>query len=422
MIRSQMSHNRNRRPGFRAGSTRSGDERGAVAIIVAVSMFALVAFILLAVQLGTIGTYRALLQGSADEAAMAGASQLDHTSTGLTNAMNQAMNILSGGKNFPSTLNQGSDLDISGDAFETGTWDFADTTFTPSTDPEEVNAVRVRGRKLATNNGPIDMFLGGAFGPDTVDISRTGIAALGSASGLSCPPDIPVAACEQKLQCGKKIRLLQSPTPSDNGSWWSFPDSANANYMKDKVKNCGTVPQVRTGDCILLNSGEIASADIALRTRFNDYMAAHPCGSGNVRLPDTEEPTCLDCGVGLAGDPIDINDDGVVNDEDCGMPVIIPLIPCADDVGNTCTGDSDTLANLNQSRQVSGFVFFVITEVKGPGQDPGKWVDGYPVCGVAIPDTPTGPGPGCSASLPNACATEPILVNARVNELSAAGD
>lgn len=417
MDRSRKSHGISR-----ARARLVGEERGAVAIIVAGAMFALVALILLAVQVGTIGTVRALLQGSADEAAMAGASQLDGTATGLTNAQNEAMDILSGGKNFPSGLNMGSDLSIAGDAFETGFWDFDTHAFEQKSDPEEVNAVRVRGRKLASLNGPIDMFLGGAFGPDTVALSRTGIAALGSAAGLSCPPDIPVAACEQALRCGKKVRLLQSPSPVDNGAWWTEEgESTDANTIRGRIRSCGSVPKVQVPDCINLNNGELASADIALRQRFNEYMQANPCGSGNVRLPNTEEPMCLDCGVGLAGDPIDINDDGVVDSQDCGMPVIIPAIPCSESIGNTCTGEDDTLSNFNQSRQVVGFVYFVITEVKGPGGEPGKWLDGYPVCDVTIPDTPTGGG-GCGPGSPLACATEPILVNARVNEFSSAGD
>lgn len=413
MIRSHDSHGN-----FRVRARKRRSERGAVAIIVAVSMFALVALILLAVQVGTIGTVRALLQGSADEAAMAGASQLDGTDSGLANANSQAMNILSGGKNFPSTLNNGSDLSIAGDAFETGTWDLLNPQngFTPSTDAEEANAVRVRGRKLSSLNGPVDMFLGGAFGPDSVELFRTGIAALGSAAALSCPPDLPITACHQKLECGKKIRLFQSPSPVDNGSWWTYPTSANANDLKNLIKNCGSVPQVRTGDCIVLNNGEIASADNELRSRFNNYMAAHPCGSGNVYLPDTEEPVCLTCGVATGGDPIDINDDGAVNSQDCGMPTVIPMIPCDGGIANNCTGDSDTLSNFNQARQVTGFVYFVITQVKGSGGGPGKWVDGYPVCGVTIPDTPTGPGPSCSPTEPSACATEPILVNADLRD------
>ncbi|MDP3940479.1 MAG: pilus assembly protein [Deltaproteobacteria bacterium] len=413
MIRSDDSHGN-----FRVCARKGGSERGAVAIIVAVSMFALVALILLAVQVGTIGTVRALLQGSADEAAMAGASQLDGTDAGLSDANTQAMSILSGGKNFPSAMNEGSDLSIAGDAFETGTWDLLNPQngFTPSTDAEVANAVRVRGRKLSSLNGPVDMFLGGVFGPDTVGLFRTGIAALGVASSTSCPPDLPIAICKQEIPCGEKIRILQTPSPVDNAGWWTFPEdvSVNSNELKGLVKNCGTVPKVRTGECINLGNGQNTSVYQKLSDRLKEYNATHACGSGNVLLPDPENPSCESCGVATAGDPIDINGDGVVNDQDCGMPTVIPMIPCDANIANDCSNDPDTLSNFNQARQVSGFVYFVITAVKDQASP--KYVDGYGICGVTLPDTPTGPGPSCSPTDPSACATEPILVNANLRD------
>ncbi len=393
-------------------------ERGAVAIIVAAAMFALLALILLAVQVGTIGTVRALLQGSADQAALAGAQQIDGSASGLTNAQAEATNILSGGKNFPDALNNGSDLSIAGTAFQTGVWDLTrpDLGFTPSTDPDVVNAVRVRGRKTGALNGPVDMFLGGDFGPDTVALSRTGIAAVGRAAGLPCRPELPIAACEQALTCGEKIRLLQSPSTEDNGSWTAYDQGANASTLRRMIRDCSLVPNARVGDCITLNNGEVNSAGMELRRKFDAHMEANPCPSsgGNVRIPDREFPGCDLCGANVGNETLDINGDGVKDADDCGMPAAIPLIPCDAGIANVCNGDSDTLSNFNQVRQIAGFVLFVITEVNTQGSP--KYVDGVPLCGISFPDTPTGPGASCSPTSPAACATEPILVNANLRD------
>ena len=393
-------------------------ERGAVAIIVAAAMFALVALILLAVQVGTIGTVRALLQGSADQAALSAVQEIDGTAGGLANAETAAMNILSGGKNFPSALNDGSDLSIAGTAFQTGVWDLErpDLGFTPSTDPDVVNAVRVRGSKIAALNGPVDMFLGGDFGPDTVALSRTGIAAIGRAAGLPCRPELPITVCEELLTCGEKIRILMSPSTVDNAAWTAFDQGANASTLRQMIRNCNLIPDARVGDCISLNNGSVTSALMELRRKFDAHMEANPCpiSGGNVRIPDEEFPGCALCGANVGNETLDINGDGVKDEDDCGMPAAIPLVPCDASIANECNGDSDTLSNFNQVRQIAGFVLVVITEVERQGSP--KYVDLVPLCGISFPDTPTGPGASCSPTSPAACATDPILVNANLRD------
>ena len=398
-------------PGSRRASDLLRRERGAVAIIVAASMLALIGLILLAVQVGMIGTVRALLQGSADQAALAGAGQLDGTSDGLTQADAEATKILAGGKNFPSKLNEGSDLSIAGDAFATGIWDLQkpELGFTPSGDPEIVNAVRVRGRKTGALNGSVEMFLGGSLGPNDVELSRTGIAALGSCANLPCGPDLPIAVCENEIHCGQKVRLLQSPSPTDTAAWTGFADNnTNANQLRSFIRNCDSIPDVRVGDCISLNNGQVSSAQRELLDRFEKWQSDNSCP--NVRVPDTDNIGCdpETCGPMTAGDQVDINGDSIVDEEDCGMMVILPLVPCSEEIDNACAGGT-TDAGMNQFRQLSGFVVMVITEVKSQGNP--KYVDGYPLCGVHVPGTSTGPGPNCSPSSPVCCATQPVLVN-----------
>jgi hypothetical protein len=388
---------------------RSG-ERGVVAILAALLLLTLIGFILLAVQIGDIGMVRGMLQGSADEAALAGALQLDRTADGLSNARAQAEAMVTGGRNFPQAVNQGQDLDIGGTAFDTGVWDFADGSFTPSNDPEEVNAVRVIGRKVAGQNSPVPMHLGGLLGsPDTVPVARQSIAAVGTVRSLPCRPELPIAACAADLACGVEVRLLTSNSNVDNACWTGFFSGANGSTIRNFIENCSTIPGVEVGDSINLNNGNITGPGYqTLLDELQEHQTATGqsvsdgravcVGTGNVHLPDLDDPTCKQgCGPVLDTEPIDINEDGVVNTLDCGMPRSIPVIP-----------RSECSSNCNQTGPVTGFAMFVVTEVKTTGNP--KYIQGIPLCHVAFPDTQSGPST-CDPEVPLACATIPILVN-----------
>jgi len=406
------------------GAPRDGrNERGAVAIIVALALVTLLAFILLAVQVGDVGMVRGLLQGSADQAALAGARQLNGTNEGITEAQGEAMEMLAGGKNFPQAVNMGSDLNISGPSTQTGTWDFDNPQagFDPSTDPLVANAVRVIAKKTAEANQEVPMFLGGFLGPETVPVARQSIAALGNTASLPCRPELPIAACAEDTPCGQEAVIVTSDSTEDNGCWTGFFSVANANDIRDFIQNCGTVPHVEVDDLINLNNGNLAQPAYgsvedeltAYQTstgqtteKINDTddpldktVKAVCTGTGNVHIPDLENPSCnADCGARLDTEPVDINGDGVVTTADCGMPRVIPMIPSA-----SCA------SSCNQTGPVTGFAMFVITQVRAT-KDP-KFIRGFPLCGVHIPGAPTGPGPWCSPERTATCPTEPILVN-----------
>ncbi len=385
-------------------------ETGAVAVLIALTLIGLIALILLAVQVGNVGMVRGMLQGGADQAALSGAGELDGTEKGLSKAKEESQAMFQGGRNFVPSANNGQDLSIAGDAFMTGVWevDHPENGFRPTTDAAEANAVRVIGRKTDTANGEVPMFLGGFLGPETVAVQRTAIAALGACKSVPCNADTPIAVCQDALKCGEEITLVKSPSPVDNAAWTGFLTGANASNVRGMIDNCARIPAVETGDCISLNNGEIDSALQALKAKLDDFKAKNPCP--NIRVPDLDNPTCDgDCRPATSGPPIDVNGDGTTDDADCGMPAMVPLIPCSPDIANDC-GGGNTARNLNQSRQMSGFVMIVITEVVDSGKD--KHVKGIPLCGVRIPEAPTGPGPRCDTSTPVCCATEPVLVNA----------
>jgi hypothetical protein len=374
------------------------DERGAVAIMVALAFVAVMALILLAVQVGDIGMVRGMLQGSADQAALAGAASLDGTDDGVEEAREQAEQMVNGGRNFVSSVNEGKDLSIAGDAFETGIWDLEhpENGFTPSTDAEEVNAVRVVGRKTRGANGQVPMFLGGFLGPDSVGVARQAIAAIGSCREVPCHPDIPIAACQEDLRCGQKIRLLQSDNTSDNSAWTGFDQGASASTVRGMIKDCKKIPDVSTGDTISLTNGQDNSANQELLDQLEEYKKANPCP--NIKKPDNDTLSCDDdCKPPYTGPALDIDGDGKVDKKDCGLPVIMPLISCANG------------RNLNGPRPMTGFVLMVITDVE-PQKSP-KYVEVIPLCGIHIPGATTGPGPACDESTPVCCSTIPVLVN-----------
>jgi hypothetical protein len=407
--------------------SRHRDERGAVAIIVAVALVALLGLILLAVQVGDIGMVRGMLQGSADEASLAAAKQLNGTQTGLDLAHAEALAMLAGGKNFPRGANDGSDLSISGNAYQTGIWTFPDQdtpgSFAPSTDPTQVNAIKVVARKTGGQNGPVPMFLGGSFGPDSVSLARTAIAVSGSnADQLPCKPELPIAACVDNLNCdGTEMTLLTSDSTVDNACWTGYFSGASGSTISGFINECGTIPEVSVNDEIDMNNGNVVGQTYAdLQQQLKDFMIAHGgdidsaghvvCTQPTVFLPEPVLECNPTCGQEPGTTPYDVNHDGIIDNKDCGMPREMPLTD-----SSTCTENPA----CNQTHAVTGFTLMVITQVTTAGdKDPitgkplnVKMVKGIPICGVTQPGTRPGPGPTCDPSLPNNCSDTPILVN-----------
>ena len=218
-----------------------------------------------------------------------------------------------------------------------------------------------------------------------VAVAEAGIAVVDTCSALPCRPELPIAVCGEDLACGREVPLLISDSNFANACWTGFFGNANGNNIRNYIQDCATIPVVATGDFITLNHGNIAGpAYHTLREELTEYQTAHNgsvdregravcIGTGNVFVPDVENPGCNDdCGARTGETPVDINADGIVDTADCGMPRSIPIIP-----RSVCD------SNCNQTGPVTGFALVVITQVKDTGNP--KFVMGVPLCCVRFP-------------------------------------
>ncbi|TFG86482.1 MAG: hypothetical protein E4H18_04355, partial [Hyphomicrobiales bacterium] len=140
--------------------------RGAVLLLFAICLVALMGLAALAVDLGAVYSARTQLQSGADAAALAGIASLEtgeHVAAatqfaGLNCVMNQSITL--------------APTDVT-----TGKLDFATGTFSEGSAP--ANAVRVTARRTADSpDGPLGLFFGRVIGYDSVPISTESVAAL----------------------------------------------------------------------------------------------------------------------------------------------------------------------------------------------------------------------------------------------------
>jgi hypothetical protein len=254
------------------------EQRGNVLVFVTLALIALFGFAAWSTETGQAWTARGQLQAASDSAALAGAGELlDPNSNqpadpaaavaaaqafGLENkSIGVATNILAG--------------DI-----ETGRWDMATRTFTPlpgSTDPAEVRAVRLLGRRDDTANGPIPTVLGRIMGVDSIAVATEAIGYIGWAglmppgsamlpiaidccklSGASCDkdycqylgahPTIPctIPAVPGADHPGKAVSCLEFTKSGTQNACWTELDSVDSSIstdgLTDIIKNSNPVP------------------------------------------------------------------------------------------------------------------------------------------------------------------------------------
>lgn len=222
------------------------NSRGAVAVMVALTLTVLLAMGAAAIDIGHALVARNELQNAADAAALAGARALGIAYEGMTPA-NMARYRLTGGDQAAivsaaqttSVLNKAAAVDVSVNAADVqiGLWNSATRTFTPTANqPRSVRVVTHRDRSA---NGPISTFLGSVVGMSSVNVSAAATAEL---TAIGSTPlgamDLPVAISElffSQYGCGDSIRLYPSNgTPNSCAGFTTYDVSpSNDNAMRN---------------------------------------------------------------------------------------------------------------------------------------------------------------------------------------------
>jgi hypothetical protein len=273
-----------------------------VLVFVTLALIALFGFAAWSTETGQAWTARSQLQGASDSAALAGAGELlDPNSNQPADpaaaiAAAQAFGLENNSLNVPVAIPA---ADI-----ETGRWDMQARNFTSlpgSTDPREVRAVRLVGRRDDTANGPIPTVLGRIMGVDSIAVSTQAIAYIGWAglmpsgtallpialdcckiSGQTCdqsycqyvaanPPN-PCPLSDDSDSPGKMVSCLQFASSGEQNACWTELDavtsSINTPGLEDIIRDGNPVA---AGDKpIYVDNGTKAAVISDIVDRFND--------------------------------------------------------------------------------------------------------------------------------------------------------
>jgi hypothetical protein len=217
-------------------------QEGAVLIIVALSMVALLGVAALAVDVGYMYSTHNELQNVADAAALAGARYLGSVYATLDVSEQSSHEFIKQDildeMNAVATANQAAKqpITILIDDVEVGLWDDSISDDIYSSTLIGPDAVSVIARRDDLANSKIATFLARFFGKYEAEVtSRKAVAALSGPSNVD-PGDLktPFGISENFLfDCEEVIHF--SPTPDSCAGWHNFFDDANANDLGDKL-------------------------------------------------------------------------------------------------------------------------------------------------------------------------------------------
>jgi hypothetical protein len=290
------------------------EERGNVLVFVTLALIALFGFAAWSTETGQAWTARGQLQAASDSAALAGAGELLEPNSsqpadpGAAIAAAQAFGLENKSINVP--------IAIPAADIETGRWDVATRTFTPlpgSTDPEQVRAVRLMGRRDDTANGPIPTVLGRIMGVDSIAVSTEAVGYIGFAglmppgtallpialdcckiSGATCDQSYceyvaanPPNPCALTENPAKMVSCLQFAATGDQNACWTELDSVSSSIntpgLEDIIQDGN--PVAAGGKPIYVDNGTKNAVLQEIANRFYDTGAYSGVPGGGEDTP-----------------------------------------------------------------------------------------------------------------------------------------
>lgn len=258
--------------------------RGATAVIVAICLVMLCAFLALALNVGHLFSVRGELQNAADSGALAGASDLDGTMTPIT-SNEPLVGAIASGSDFAErhATDTRTDVEVGGGDVEIGYWDVGTRAFTPyptaSVTPELascltlpcINAVRARSYRDTTHSGAVPVAFGAMLGRATNDVRAEAVAVTGGPCGMKClglpivlpTGDAPTCGVDRYLtpHCtGGTYRVSFTPDTMDTGAWADL--GSGAATAKCLLRN-------PTDDSCTETAGCKVDTDLAVATELN---------------------------------------------------------------------------------------------------------------------------------------------------------
>lgn len=212
--------------------------RGGVAVIIALSMVVLMGFAALVVDLGYARLVQSQLQSAADAAAMGGAARLDGTVAGLDDARETAVAVafMNEVRKAPLVLDANVGNAEGGDVV-LGRWDDDAGTFTATTDPTLVNAVRVNAR----DDEVAPLFSKVAWNKDEMGVGVSSTARRGENLGAATVPwYLPFGLPDCYFEDSTDDELIDitfqlNSDGDDNTGWTAIGASPNTSWLRDQL-------------------------------------------------------------------------------------------------------------------------------------------------------------------------------------------
>jgi Flp pilus assembly protein TadG len=275
------------------------NERGAVAVMVALTLPVLLGFAALTIDIGQALVAKNELQDVADAGALAGARRLGVTYAGGPGGNPPPMTIQQQ-QNFtltdPSQIRNsakevaalnyaaGTSITLLDSDIRIGQWNGVTKTFT--TTNTLPNAVRVTARRDGSANFPISTFLASMWGINNVNVSASATASL-TPLGTTNPGELnaPFGISDNMgtwPNCGSSIQF--SPTPSSCAGWTTFNQSPfNTPTLRNVMDGLetGNSPATVAGQTSLqFGGGELAGS---ISHDLHDLMVARQ-QAGNAQI------------------------------------------------------------------------------------------------------------------------------------------
>lgn len=213
-------------------AARRSRARGVAALLLLLLLPVMLAFAALVIDIGNARLRRAELQVAADAAAWSGAGELNRTDAGLKRAVTAAQ--LVGAANLAAEQ----PVTLSDDEVEVGVWDADAGSFTPSTDPLAVNAVRVRARR----DGLVPFFARAVYDTEQLDVGVESIALMGPFVGAAeVPYYLPFGLPKCVFDSHNTSDLTDmefelNPGADDNTGWGLATGSTSTSALSDHLE------------------------------------------------------------------------------------------------------------------------------------------------------------------------------------------
>jgi hypothetical protein len=384
-------------------STDRHPERGAVLVMVAVSMVVLVGFVALAVDLGYLFVTRNQVQNVADGSALAGARTLGHGYQLLSQEEQQTFTcgndcveeVRAAARDVAAKNRAaGAVMGLLDEDILIGQWDgdtFEENLYRP-------DAVLVMARREGDPNGPVSTFFSRVLGIDEVPVNAVAVAAMtGQGTAAEGEVELPIgisswffdSAPEEEDRCNDYIKFYPTNDPESCAGWTTWDYNSNDNNIRRILEGVYESPEtIANSDYFNFTGGTLSNPTFdALLTLFQHRGFAVDA-NGEYVLVDGQR---VDFEMALTEPPgvvpiMELNNQGQWVQAEYPDGTLRYLHRWDTTVPVYGRGDC---SNPNQSIEIVGFTRVELTDVLSA---PDKMVRGRVVCDVVSPEPNRGGG------------------------------